>query len=423
MSLPNRRGLRLKYLPVAGLIFGLVMAAIVFFYQEVRADSLGNQPADHSESAVYYDQIGVVPEGASGYVIAGKWDESEVTYSFYNCPSTLDCAQAHQSVREALETWDAVSGVTLDEVSSPGDIDIAWAGEIAADDFVIDGPGGYLGYTFFPYFWLGQLAGDITLDDSELWVLGTPENEDQIHLFTVALHESGHALGLDHTDNPDALMWPIYVGPRGLHQDDIDGIQALYGPPDENDSDSNQPPPTAPSVPVGVTITSNTTLRMRSGPSTDYSQVGTLPADSTAPVLGRNAASDWVYIEHEGIRGWVAVWLGTINGDLNVIPVVNNDGTGAPPTEPVEPDTPSEPGAVTATAEITLRIRSGPDVEYSQIGSLPPNTTVTVQGRNPENTWYLIEYEDIQGWIAAWLTTLEGNLDHVPVIVVGDSGS
>lgn len=421
MSLPDHKGLRLRNLLVAGLVVVLVLAATIFVSQEVHADSLENPPADHTVSVIYYDQVGVVPENASGYSIAARWSRDEVTYSFYNCPSTLDCAQAQQVVREAMETWDSVSGVTLNEVSSPGDIDIAWVGEAVTEDFVLDGPGGYLGYTFFPYFWLGDLAGDITLDDSEAWVLGTPENEDQIHLFTVILHESGHALGLDHTDNPDALMWPIYVGPRGLHQDDIDGIQSLYGPPNENDLE--QPQPTESPAPVGVTITANTTSRMRSGPATDFSQVGTLPVDSTAPILGRNAASDWVYIEYEGIRGWVAAWLGTVNGDLNVIPVVNNDGTGAPPTEPVEPDTPSEPGVATATAEITLRIRSGPDTEYTQIGSLPPNTTVTVQGRNPENTWYLIEHEDIQGWIAAWLTTLEGNLDNVPVVVAGASGS
>ncbi len=412
MSIPDHKELRLRNLLAAGLIVGSVIASALLVSQEVRADSLEDQSTKQPESSIYYDQLGIVPEGASGYTIATRWEENKVTYSFYNCPTSLDCAQAQQVVRDALETWDSVSGITLDEVASPGDIDIAWS----TDDFVMDGPGGYLGYTFFPYFWLGNLAGDMILDDGEFWVLDIPENEDQIHLFTVVLHESGHALGLDHTDNPDALMWPIYVGVRGLHQDDIDGIQALYGPPDENDQGDNQTPP---AEPEGITITANNTLRLRSGPSTDYSQVGTLPDGSTAPILGRDAVGDWVYVEHEGIRGWAAAWLGTIDGDLNAIPVVDNDGSGAPPTDPVEPDVPSEPSMATATAEVALRIRSGPDVEYPEMGSLPPNTKVVVQGRNPENTWFLIEYENTKGWIAAWLTTLEGSLDGVPVIVDG----
>jgi uncharacterized protein YraI len=418
MNLPNHKRFRLKYLPVAGLILGLAIVAAAFVNREVRADSLENQPADNSESIIYYDQIGVVPEGASGYSLAASWGRNEVTYSFYNCPTTLDCAQAQQAVRDAMETWDAVSGVALDEADGVGDIRVSWGGGPSGDGGVSDGPGGYLGYTFFPYPWLGDLAGDITFDDSEFWVLTPPESAEQVHFFTVALHEIGHALGLDHTDNPDAIMWPIYVGVRGLHQDDIAGIQALYGPPNESDPGGSQPPPAETPVPVSVTITADTDLRIRGGPSTEFRQVGTLPMGYSALVLGRNAASDWVFIEYGGIHGWVAVWLGTINGDLNVIPVVDNDGSGAPPTDPNPlPDTPSEPGEATATSDVTLRIRSGPDTEYAQIGSLPPNTTVVIQGRNPENTWYLIEYEGVQGWIAAWLATLEGDLNSVPVIV------
>ena len=46
----------------------------------------------------------------------------------------------------------------------------------------------------------------------------------------VALHEFGHTLGLDHSDNEDAVMWPYArIGNPDLHEDDINGIQYPYG--------------------------------------------------------------------------------------------------------------------------------------------------------------------------------------------------
>ena len=71
------------------------------------------------------------------------------------------------------------------------------------------------------------------------WTTGLNVNID---LQSVATHEFGHAAGLGHTDVHAAVMYATYSAgqmKRTLHQDDIDGLVAIYG------SDGSAPPPTA----------------------------------------------------------------------------------------------------------------------------------------------------------------------------------
>ena len=54
-----------------------------------------------------------------------------------------------------------------------------------------------------------------------------------IDFLSVALHEVGHALGLDHSTVRGSVMYPTYDGcinnPPSLTADDIAGIRAIYG--------------------------------------------------------------------------------------------------------------------------------------------------------------------------------------------------
>jgi hypothetical protein len=128
-------------------------------------------------------------------------------------------------------------------------IDILFASRAHGDAYPFDGPGGVLAHTFYPAPINGEpVAGDMHFDADENWHAGAI-----VDLFSVALHETGHALGLGHSSNPGAVMYPYYRMQTGLTSDDIAGIQALYGaigaPPVAPPATPPVQPPVLPVVP------------------------------------------------------------------------------------------------------------------------------------------------------------------------------
>jgi hypothetical protein len=76
-------------------------------------------------------------------------------------------------------------------------------------------------------FAAGRWAGTVEFNSNYTFTLGGASGYD---LFSVALHESGHALSLASSSDPDSVMYDSFSGVRtGLSPADVAAIQSLYG--------------------------------------------------------------------------------------------------------------------------------------------------------------------------------------------------
>jgi hypothetical protein len=68
-----------------------------------------------------------------------------------------------------------------------------------------------------------SIAGDMVFNTAQAFNIGRTYD-----LYSVALHEFGHALGLEHSSNSSAVMYATYHAVSGLNSDDSAGVEQIY---------------------------------------------------------------------------------------------------------------------------------------------------------------------------------------------------
>lgn len=179
-----------------------------------------------------------------------------LNYFFQSLTEKLTESTVRGEVERAFREWMRYTNLTLSPAQQAGlmrSIDIKFARGAHGDPYPFDSSGLVLAHTFYPSPPNSEtVAGDMHFNGDVNWQAGA-----NVDLFTVALHEAGHALGLGHTDLPGAVMYPYYHMASGLTDDDIAGIRSLYGnnaaapvPPAPTPAPTPTPPPTPAPTPT-----------------------------------------------------------------------------------------------------------------------------------------------------------------------------
>ncbi|MDQ6708570.1 MAG: matrixin family metalloprotease, partial [Acidobacteriota bacterium] len=185
-------------------------------------------------------------------------NQVHLKYVFDGLTSRVPDATTESEIARALQEWTKyanvqfVPGATNASSASNGDafaprtIRITFATGDHGDGYPFQAFGSTLAHTFYPAPPNAEpLAGDMHLNEEENWHSGA-----NIDIFTAALHEAGHALGLGHSDKPGAIMYPYYRLGASISSDDIAGIQALYGAAVNSMQEAKPPTPSLLTVAV-----------------------------------------------------------------------------------------------------------------------------------------------------------------------------
>lgn len=164
------------------------------------------------------------------------WTRRNINWRLSSYPSSshLSRETIRSLVFYALRVWAEPTPLEFHEVGSPdaADLQIDFLRGFHGDGYPFDGAGGAVGHAFFPSD--PARAGGVHLDAEEEWAFRQPAS-DGTDLFTVLVHEFGHALGLTHSSSRHSVMRPYYQGPAGdplhysLGPNDLEHITQLYG--------------------------------------------------------------------------------------------------------------------------------------------------------------------------------------------------
>lgn len=175
--------------------------------------------------------MATIGEGWDG---AGRWS-ADLMFSISVMTGKVAADVLAETINNVLAEWSRHAAIRFTQTvrtDASRNINFMFSSRDHGDPYPFDGRGGILAHTFYPAGVNPEpVAGDVHLDEEETWSMGGSPD-----LYSVLLHEVGHALGLGHSDRREAVMYPYYKHSTVLHAADIATLRMLYAPPEGSGS-------------------------------------------------------------------------------------------------------------------------------------------------------------------------------------------
>jgi Matrixin len=218
---------------------------------------------------------------AQGVPLVGYgWDgpglgSASLNYAFVYVTEQQPAASVESEIERAYAEWSKYVQVTFtaaDNATGPQTLAVLFASGAHGDGYPFTS--NVLAHTFYPYPLNPEsIAGHQHFNNAVSWNIGA-----DVDVFSVALHETGHALGLGHSDSPGDVMYPYYRMVSTLGPGDIAAIQQQYATATGSGGTTSPPAPTPLTLtiqpPVATTTASSIALSGTTSGGSGTAQVG-----------------------------------------------------------------------------------------------------------------------------------------------------